>query len=63
MQGRVRQNECLLWLLGRPGFHTDNIDGLYPTDGRQVEGTREIQYHTIGAAQEEKKQEVLWGRR
>ena len=63
MQGRVRQNERVLWLLGGPGLHTDNIDGLHPTDGRQVEGTREIQYHTIGAAQEEKKQEVLRGRR
>ena len=63
MQSRVRQNERVLWLLGGPGLHTDNIDGLYPTDGRQVEGTREIQYHTIGAAQEEKKQEVLRGRR
>ena len=63
MQGRVRQNERLLGLPGRPSLYIDNIDGLYPTDGRQVEGTREIQYHTIGAAQEEKKQEVLWGRR
>ena len=59
MLGGMRADKCMLGVLGGPGIYFDNTDGVYQADGGQGERLRQIQYYTIGAAQEEEKKRLL----